>query len=271
MLLLVLYFGDWLQDASHNRLVINLFPGAGVFRAITTLYVGGVGQDITEDDIRDQFYSFGEVTSVKKVASRFCAFVTFATRDAAERAAQELHNKLLVKGTRLKLMWGRPQQQRGDNRPAEYDAMQPSTSNRSMMPPQLQQGTGGHAPPNYFNLPGGAAPYYPSMDPTAMGTRVADGKRSGGDEGEDAKKRQKTDTSTSDSGYGYQGHTRPPMGMPPPRMPMPPGMMPGMPMLPPGMPLPPMMPPGMPPHMYMPRPPPGAPRPAQPPAQPIQS
>lgn len=34
---------------------------------ITTLYVGGLTPVITEDDIRDQFYSYGELQSVKKV------------------------------------------------------------------------------------------------------------------------------------------------------------------------------------------------------------
>lgn len=36
---------------------------------ITTLYVGGLTPVITEDDIRDQFYSYGELQSVKKVST----------------------------------------------------------------------------------------------------------------------------------------------------------------------------------------------------------
>lgn len=36
--------------------------------AITTLYIGGLTPVITEDDIRDQFYGYGELQSVKKVA-----------------------------------------------------------------------------------------------------------------------------------------------------------------------------------------------------------
>ena len=49
--------------------------------------------DISEDDLRDQFYPYGELKSVKKVASRSCAFVTYATREAAERAVDELAAK----------------------------------------------------------------------------------------------------------------------------------------------------------------------------------
>ncbi|GJX54618.1 zinc finger CCCH domain-containing protein 49-like protein [Tanacetum coccineum] len=42
------------------------------------------------------------------VLQRACAFVTYTTREAAEKAADELSNKLVIKGLRLKLMWGRP-------------------------------------------------------------------------------------------------------------------------------------------------------------------
>lgn len=45
---------------------------------------------------------------------QMCAFVTFTDRADAEKAAEEMQNKMLVKGTRLRLTWGRPQQQRPD-------------------------------------------------------------------------------------------------------------------------------------------------------------
>ena len=48
---------------------------------------------ISEDDLRDQFYPYGELRSLKKVPARGCAFVTYASREAAERAADELANK----------------------------------------------------------------------------------------------------------------------------------------------------------------------------------
>lgn len=69
--------------------------------------------DITEDDLGSAFAPFGEVTKVKKVDARHCAFVTFAERSEAEQAASKLHNKLIVKGSRLRLMWGRPQERQG--------------------------------------------------------------------------------------------------------------------------------------------------------------
>jgi pre-mRNA-splicing factor RBM22/SLT11 len=33
----------------------------------------------------------------------------YTTRSAAELAAEKLHNRLIVKGQRLRMMWGKPQ------------------------------------------------------------------------------------------------------------------------------------------------------------------
>jgi pre-mRNA-splicing factor RBM22/SLT11 len=85
--------------------------------------VGGVTPEITEDDLRDAFYSYGELAGVRKVASRFCAFVTFRERGAAEAAAEAQHNKLTIRGVRLRLMWGRGGQ--GHRPPQLHDPMQP--------------------------------------------------------------------------------------------------------------------------------------------------
>lgn len=71
--------------------------------------------DITEGDLQDAFAASGEVSKVKKVEARSCAFVTFSTRVDAERAAETMQNKLIIKGVRLKLMWGRPQERRAED------------------------------------------------------------------------------------------------------------------------------------------------------------
>lgn len=62
-------------------------------KTICTLFVGGVAPEMSEADIRDVFYSHGELQSVKKVDSRSCAFVTYTTRAAAEAAAEALSGK----------------------------------------------------------------------------------------------------------------------------------------------------------------------------------
>jgi hypothetical protein len=39
-----------------------------------------VSPEISEADIFDHFYGFGEVVGVRKVDAKACAFVTYATR-----------------------------------------------------------------------------------------------------------------------------------------------------------------------------------------------
>lgn len=252
-------------------------------RTITSLYVGGVTAEITEDNIRDALYTYGEIASVRKVASRFCAFVTFAERAAAEKAAEALHGKLIINGVRLRLMWGRPQQRQGQQQQQEHDPMQPIASGKAAADGAAAGGG------TYFGLAPSAAggpAQYPSMDPTAMGARIPAPKRSGAGEGDEAGKRQRTDVSST--GYGASGYMsgaapahsgtgqmgmRPPLGMPPmrpgmlpPMMPIPPGMPPmvmplgpPVPMGPPPMGMPPMRPPPMVPGgVPPPRPPPAA-------------
>ena len=130
-------------------------------KSICTLFVGGVTPDMSEDDIKDAFYSHGELKAVKKVESRSCAFVTYANRSDAEAAAETLAGKLFIKGQRCKLLWGRPQQARpggeGGGGGGQDGAQQ-----------QQQQGGG------YFGVPppGQAPGYYPSMDPTQSGARA---------------------------------------------------------------------------------------------------
>ena len=71
--------------------------------SIRTLYVGGLDGRISEQDLRDNFYAHGEIESVRMVLQRACAFVTYTAREGAEKAAEELSNKLVIKGLRLKL------------------------------------------------------------------------------------------------------------------------------------------------------------------------
>lgn len=78
-------------------------------KTITSLYVGGVEAAITEKDLRGHFYQFGEVNSIHLVPVQKCAFVNFTTRQSAEQAASGSFNKLILKGCRLKILWGKSQ------------------------------------------------------------------------------------------------------------------------------------------------------------------
>ena len=52
-------------------------------------------------DSRDHFYQFGEIRNIHVVPKQKCAFVTYETREGAEKAADGSFNKLIVKGTPL--------------------------------------------------------------------------------------------------------------------------------------------------------------------------
>eukprot|EP00850_Spirogloea_muscicola_P005596 SM000026S08845 [mRNA] locus=s26:1516:3864:- [translate_table: standard] len=131
---------------------------------VKTLYVGGLDTRVTEEDLKDQFYGYGEIESIRLVPAKGCAFVTYTARDGAEKAAENMANKLVVKGLRLKVMWGRPQSAREDNRLADIQ--------RGAQAGEGQQG----GPVNFLNVPppmtrmgGSEEAYYPSMDPQRMG------------------------------------------------------------------------------------------------------
>jgi pre-mRNA-splicing factor RBM22/SLT11 len=82
-------------------------------KTITTLYVGNLGDDadVTEKDIRNYFYQFGEIRNVTLLTGKGCGFVQFTTRESAELAAEKTFNKLVLKGRRITVRWGRPQAQ----------------------------------------------------------------------------------------------------------------------------------------------------------------
>jgi pre-mRNA-splicing factor RBM22/SLT11 len=152
---------------------------------IRTLYVGGLDERITEDDIKDFFYAYGEIESIRLVPQRACAFVTYTTREDTEKAAENLANKLVIKGLRLKLMWGRPQVPRPEHEGQEPDlALRQSIgmgNHGGMLPRSVishyhshdgLQNNEGQVSFNYFNIPA-ERPFYPSMDPQRMGSIVA--------------------------------------------------------------------------------------------------
>ena len=47
---------------------------------ITTLYVGNIERHWNEDDLRNVFKKYGDLSRVKLVPAKSCAFVTYATR-----------------------------------------------------------------------------------------------------------------------------------------------------------------------------------------------
>uniref|UniRef100_A0A0E0DXQ8 C3H1-type domain-containing protein n=1 Tax=Oryza meridionalis TaxID=40149 RepID=A0A0E0DXQ8_9ORYZ len=213
--------------------------------SIRTLYIGGLNNRITEQDLRDQFYAHGEIESIRMVLQRACAFVTYTTREGAEKAAEELANKLVIKGIRLKLMWGKPQAPKPEDDEA---GRQGHVAHGGMLPRAVisQQQSGDQPQPPgmegqqqapsgsyYFNIPappGAERTLYPSMDPQRMGALVKSQEGDGKPGPQQAAQAQ----ASSSSGQSYPMPPQyyhgqyppyyPPYGgyMPPPRMPYPP-------------------------------------------------
>ncbi|XP_043713549.1 zinc finger CCCH domain-containing protein 40-like [Telopea speciosissima] len=157
--------------------------------SIKTLYVGGLDARVTEQDLRDHFYAHGEIESVRMVLQRACAFVTYTTREGAEKAAEDLSNKLVIKGLRLKLMWGKPQVPKPESENAEDEAVrqQGTVAHGGLLPRQVISQQQNQPPPppgaldqqqqpiHYFNIPPPLPPernFYPSMDPQRMGALI---------------------------------------------------------------------------------------------------
>lgn len=153
--------------------------------SIRTLYVGGLDKRVNEQDLRDNFYAHGEIESIKMVLDKACAFVTYTTREGAEKAAEELSNKLVIKGLRLKLMWGKPQVPKPESETSEGAMQQAAVAHSGMLPRAVisqQQnqfqpsGSQDQQPPmHYFNIPPPPQQertFYPSMDPQRMGAIV---------------------------------------------------------------------------------------------------
>jgi pre-mRNA-splicing factor RBM22/SLT11 len=73
-----------------------------------TLWVGGVeAPHVNEGALRDAFYAYGELRSVRLQQASRCAFVEFTSRAAAEAAAKALYRRLTVNGMQLSLSWAR--------------------------------------------------------------------------------------------------------------------------------------------------------------------
>eukprot|EP00064_Thunnus_orientalis_P015430 superscaffoldBa00002859_g15482 len=75
-------------------------------KSITTLYIGGLGDTVTDGDLKSHFYQFGEIRTITIVQRQQCAFIQFATRQSAEMAAEKSFNKLIINGRRLTVKWG---------------------------------------------------------------------------------------------------------------------------------------------------------------------
>ncbi|PKA63724.1 Polyadenylate-binding protein RBP45B [Apostasia shenzhenica] len=72
----------------------------------TTIFVGGLDPNVTEDVLRQVFSPYGELVHVKIPAGKRCGFVQFVNRACAEEALMMLQGTQLG-GQKVRLSWGR--------------------------------------------------------------------------------------------------------------------------------------------------------------------
>jgi len=78
-------------------------------QSITSIFLSGVEPGISEGDLRDYFYAFGEIKSVVISHQKKCAFINYTTRVGAEQAMEKSASGVNISGKILKVAWGRAQ------------------------------------------------------------------------------------------------------------------------------------------------------------------
>ncbi|XP_020256850.1 polyadenylate-binding protein RBP45-like [Asparagus officinalis] len=72
----------------------------------TTIFVGGLDPNVTDDVLRQVFSAHGDLVHVKIPVGKRCGFVQFANRACAQEALDKLNGTLLG-GQNIRLSWGR--------------------------------------------------------------------------------------------------------------------------------------------------------------------
>lgn len=63
------------------------------------LFIGNLSYNVTEDELRDVFSQYGEITDLKIITDRMSgrskgiAFITYATEEQAQAAIEAMHNQ----------------------------------------------------------------------------------------------------------------------------------------------------------------------------------
>jgi pre-mRNA-splicing factor RBM22/SLT11 len=75
---------------------------------ITSLFVTGVEDDLPEHALRAFFAPFGTIRSLICSHRSHCAFINYAHREGAEKAAEHCQGRAVVQGCPLRIKWGKP-------------------------------------------------------------------------------------------------------------------------------------------------------------------
>lgn len=148
------YYGK--NDPVANKILQKISDRPGLTppedKSVSTIYVGRLGQGSNEKSLRDFFYQFGEIRKVLLVTAKRCSFITFTTREAAERAVDKLGAQPMILGSKARIMWGKSQ------------------GAKSIAAPKLSPVSGLPSPAAGMKAPIGSGNiHYPSQDPSRLG------------------------------------------------------------------------------------------------------
>ncbi|MHC4149967.1 MAG: RNA recognition motif domain-containing protein [Planctomycetota bacterium] len=82
------------------------------------IYVGNLVFDVTEDDLREAFKQFGEITEVRLIMDKFSGkskgfgFIEMPSKDEAEKAIEEMNGKEFM-GRAINVNEAKPKVDRG--------------------------------------------------------------------------------------------------------------------------------------------------------------
>ncbi|KAF7840635.1 polyadenylate-binding protein RBP45 [Senna tora] len=139
----------------------------------TTIFVGNLDPNVTDDHLRQVFGQYGELVHVKIPAGKRCGFVQFADRSCAEEALRMLNGTLLG-GQNVRLSWGRSP----SNKQTQADSNQWNGGGyygyaqgyeNYGYPPSSGAGAGGAQDPNMYGSYPGYANYQPPQQQQQMG------------------------------------------------------------------------------------------------------
>ncbi|KAI8880638.1 RNA-binding domain-containing protein [Backusella circina FSU 941] len=101
----------------------------------TTVFVGGLSSPVNEEELRQYFAPFGEVTYVKIPSGKGCGFVQYVSRPSAELAIERM-NGFLIGNSRIRLSWGRSQADKMMSSPPLHNTILQPSSLGSPVPSQ---------------------------------------------------------------------------------------------------------------------------------------
>lgn len=87
------------------------------------IYVSNLSFNVQDEDLREFFTEYGEVSSAKVIVDKFTnrskgfGFVEMPDDEAAQKAIAELDGGI-VEGRAIKVMIAKPREERSNNRPA---------------------------------------------------------------------------------------------------------------------------------------------------------